>query len=150
MELVVNNIIATTDGHLDLLVVTHEHWDHLSGFVQAKNLFAKLKIDKIWFAWTEDPNDALAKKLRSERHAFRLALTSACARMRLGGAEESRVDSLMEFFGAAGQGTTGEALTIVKGLSSRCPLLPAGRCAGGIGGRGCASVRSRDRRTTKP
>jgi beta-lactamase superfamily II metal-dependent hydrolase len=117
MESVVNNVIAATGGHLDLLVITHEHWDHLSGFVQAKDLFAKLKIDKIWFAWTEDPNDALAKKLRSERQALRMALTSACARLRLGGAEESGVDGLMEFFGAAGQGTTGEALTIVKGLS---------------------------------
>jgi beta-lactamase superfamily II metal-dependent hydrolase len=117
MGQVVNDIIATTGGRLDLLVITHEHWDHLSGFVQAKDLFAKIKIDKIWFAWTEDPNDALANKLRSERHAVRMALTSACARMRLGGAEESPVDGLMELFGAAGQGTTGEALTIVKGLS---------------------------------
>jgi beta-lactamase superfamily II metal-dependent hydrolase len=116
MEMVVNNIIATTGGHLDLLVITHEHWDHLSGFVQAKDLFTKLKIDKIWLAWTEDPNDELGKKLRSERQALRMALTSACTRMRLGGAEESAIDGLMEFFGAAGQGTTGEALNIVKGF----------------------------------
>jgi beta-lactamase superfamily II metal-dependent hydrolase len=116
MKMVVDSIIATTGGHLDLLVITHEHWDHLSGFVQAKDLFANLKIDKIWFAWTEDPNDDLGKKLRSERQALRVALTSACARMRLGGAEESALDGLMEFFGAAGQGTTGEALNIVRGF----------------------------------
>src|SRR6476619_621318 len=54
MDMVVNDIMATTSGHLDLLVITHEHWDHLSGFVQAKDLFTKLKIDKVWFAWTED------------------------------------------------------------------------------------------------
>ena len=116
MELVVNNIIATTGGHLDLLVITHEHWDHLSGFVQAKDLFTKLKIDKVWLAWTEDPNDELANKLRAERQALRIALTSACARMRLGGVGDSTIDGLMEFFGAAGQGTTGEALKIVKGF----------------------------------
>ncbi len=33
---VVENIIATTQGEIDLLLATHEHWDHLSGFVQAK------------------------------------------------------------------------------------------------------------------
>jgi beta-lactamase superfamily II metal-dependent hydrolase len=117
MKMVVNSIVESTRGHLDLLVITHEHWDHLSGFIQAKDLFSKLKIDKVWFAWTEDPNDELAGKLRSERQALRLALTSACARMRLGGSEESVLDGLMEFFGAAGQGTTGEALNIVKGFS---------------------------------
>src|SRR6516165_703301 len=116
MKMVVNSIVETTGGHLDLLVITHEHWDHLSGFVQAKDLFTKLKIDKVWFAWTEDPDDELARKLRSERQALRLALTSASARLRLGGSEESVLDGLMEFFGAAGQGTTGEALNIVKGF----------------------------------
>jgi len=33
MTQVVNDIVATTGGHVDLLVATHEHWDHLSGFV---------------------------------------------------------------------------------------------------------------------
>jgi beta-lactamase superfamily II metal-dependent hydrolase len=116
MKMVVNSIVETTGGHLDLLVITHEHWDHLSGFVQARDLFAKLKIDKVWFAWTEDPDDELARKLRSERQALRLALTSASARLRLGGSGESVLDGLLEFFGAAGQGTTGEALNIVKGF----------------------------------
>ncbi len=116
MKGVVDDVIATTGGHLDLLIVTHEHWDHLSGFLQAKDLFTRIKIDKVWLAWTEDRKDELANKLRSERQALRMALTSACARMRMGGTHDSTVEGLMEFFGAAGQGTTGEALEVVKGL----------------------------------
>ena len=27
----------TTGGRLDVLVVTHEHWDHVSGFLQAED-----------------------------------------------------------------------------------------------------------------
>ena len=38
-EAVVQNIHATTGGKIDLLVATHEHWDHLSGFMQARELF---------------------------------------------------------------------------------------------------------------
>jgi hypothetical protein len=117
MQDVVNDIIAATKGHLNLLLSTHEHWDHLSGFVQAKDLFAKLKFDQVWLAWTEDPGDELANKLRAERHALRIALASACARMRLGGAGSSDVDGLLEFFGAAGQGTTADALKVVKSFS---------------------------------
>jgi glyoxylase-like metal-dependent hydrolase (beta-lactamase superfamily II) len=55
MQAVVKNIASTTDGHIDLLVATHEHWDHLSGFVQAKDEFAKLHADKVWLAWTDVP-----------------------------------------------------------------------------------------------
>src|SRR3954464_7211144 len=40
MTAVVQNIIETTGGHVDLLAVTHEHWDHVSGFVQAQSLFS--------------------------------------------------------------------------------------------------------------
>jgi hypothetical protein len=114
MQNVLKSIAATTSGHLDLLIVTHEHWDHLSGFIQARDLFAQLKIDKVWFAWTEDPDDELAKKLRAEHQALRMALASASARLQMGGGADSPIDSLLEFFGAAGQGTTSDALKIVK------------------------------------
>jgi phosphoribosyl 1,2-cyclic phosphodiesterase len=33
MQQVAHNIVATTGGKLDLLIATHEHWDHLSGFI---------------------------------------------------------------------------------------------------------------------
>src|SRR5262245_19608693 len=35
MTNVVENIATVTKGEIDLLLATHEHWDHLSGFVQA-------------------------------------------------------------------------------------------------------------------
>jgi hypothetical protein len=111
---VVNDLIDTTNGHVDLLIATHEHWDHLSGFVQAKVAFSRLTVGEVWLAWTEDPSDVLAKKLRAEHQALRLALASACARLRFGHGGVSLTDSMMEFFGAAGQGTTGEALQNVK------------------------------------
>ena len=76
MTNVVADIIKQTNGHVDLLVVTHEHWDHVSGFNQASDLFASphsgnakngLSVDAVWFAWTEDPADALANRLRKDR-----------------------------------------------------------------------------------
>ena len=121
MKNVVNDIISTTQGHIDLLLATHEHWDHVSGFVQAKDLFGngKLTVDKVWLAWTEDPNDALAQKLRAKHQALRMALASACARMRIDGSSDSTVDALLEFFGAAGQGSTADGMQFVKGLCEK-------------------------------
>lgn len=74
MQDVVDDIRRTTGGVVDLLVVTHEHWDHVSGFTQAESLFArqgerdaagKLQVRNVWCAWTEDEKDPLANELQA-------------------------------------------------------------------------------------
>jgi hypothetical protein len=61
------NIARTTDSHLDVLSITHEHWDHLSGFAQARDVFSRFKIDELWLAWTEDEKDPDAARIRARR-----------------------------------------------------------------------------------
>jgi len=62
-------------GHLDLLVVTHRHWDHLSGFVYAEEEWQKIQVDELWTSWTEapDPNGlsgVLERLLTTQRRAL--------------------------------------------------------------------------------
>jgi hypothetical protein len=64
---IADDIAHTTDSHLDVLAVTHEHWDHLSGFSQARDVFSKFKIDELSLAWTEDETDADAASIRERR-----------------------------------------------------------------------------------
>jgi beta-lactamase superfamily II metal-dependent hydrolase len=46
------------DGHFDLLVVTHEHKDHVYGFEACEALFSEdLTIQETWLAWTENDAD---------------------------------------------------------------------------------------------
>src|SRR5688500_12218493 len=45
---------------LDLLVVTHEHRDHIAGF--DRKLFAKIKIDHIWMNAAMDPEHPQADR----------------------------------------------------------------------------------------
>jgi hypothetical protein len=61
------DIAKTTGSHLDVLVITHEHWDHVSGFEQAKCVFDDFEIDELWLAWTEDDGDASARSIRDRR-----------------------------------------------------------------------------------
>jgi hypothetical protein len=119
MKAVVDDVVRTTEGHVDLLIATHEHWDHVSGFVQAKDSFSGLHIGELWLAWTEDPDDELGQKIRNDHQAMRFALASAAQRIRFGGDDsDSDLESLLGFFGAAGHGTTADAMEIVKNL---CP-----------------------------
>ncbi len=50
---------------LDFLVVTHEHWDHVSGFHPKEKLFDGIDFGKVWMAWTEDPEDEEAKVINA-------------------------------------------------------------------------------------
>lgn len=108
MTAVADDILAETRGRLDVLVVTHEHWDHVSGFVQAREVFDRLVIGQVWFAWTEDPADETAERLRQDR-AHRLAalwlgLGQMRARLATAGSKEDaeavgRAAEVLSFFG---------------------------------------------------
>ncbi|MBK9735229.1 MAG: hypothetical protein IPO92_09785 [Saprospiraceae bacterium] len=75
MAEVAQNIKDVTLGKIDVLVATHEHWDHLSGFQQAQEIFDSMTIPEIWMAWTEDANDTFAKELK-ESNANKLTAIS--------------------------------------------------------------------------
>jgi beta-lactamase superfamily II metal-dependent hydrolase len=122
MTKLVEDIVKTTGGNIDLLVATHEHWDHLSGFVQVRDFTKKIRAKQVWLAWTEDPNDKLARKLRAERRAAENALRMGVNRLAAAGASETalNVDSLVGFFGAK-TGSTEDALNVVKSMAGGKP-----------------------------
>lgn len=118
MQAVVSDIVQTTGERLDVLVVTHEHWDHVSGFLQAREQFAQLSIGEVWLAWTEKPGPGLASELREKKDKAQKAV--AAAREKLAGATAptalaatAALDSLGLFFGAfsaGGRPTTAAAM----------------------------------------
>ena len=113
MNEVVDDVIATTAtadepaGHLHLLVVTHEHWDHISGFAQALDKFAALRIDEVWQAWTEDEADPVAaellRKYKKVKARLTAALRAADADPALGAAAKALGEAfeVMGFFGVS-------------------------------------------------
>lgn len=60
MRRIVADIAAVT-SHIDVLVVTDEHWDHVSGFLTAAEQFKAISVGEVWMAWTENPHDAQAR-----------------------------------------------------------------------------------------
>jgi hypothetical protein len=102
---IVTDIGEATGGHLDLLAITHEHWDHVSAFhpSQAQDLFNRdIRLDKLWMAWTEDLSIKLAKDLHQGRKAAIAALDHALTRMQgMAASSEARelVNKVLAFFG---------------------------------------------------
>jgi hypothetical protein len=116
------SILETTGGRLDVLVVTHQHWDHVSGFLQAQAVFDQMEIGEVWLAWTEDPADDLARELAERRGKAAAAVEGAVRR--LAGAYDAatrhavqRLKAVLGFIGeqgVAGRNTTAQAMEPVK------------------------------------
>jgi hypothetical protein len=118
MEAVAKDLLRTTGGHIDLLIATHQHWDHLSGFVQATEVFDQINFGEVWVAWTEDRRDDLAEQLRRRRHLTLHALGASVEKLNAAGPAEKEigqgVESLLGFFGPLG--TTGRLSSIQEAM----------------------------------
>jgi hypothetical protein len=73
--------IAAATGGVDVLAVTHEHWDHLSGFKQAEAEFKVLPVGRVWMPWTEDRSDPIAAGLHKRRRQAMASLELAAERL---------------------------------------------------------------------
>ena len=62
MSEIVPRIIADCtdpDGpHIDVVVVSHRHLDHVSGFTRSTD-WHQVTVDEVWLPFTENPEDAL-------------------------------------------------------------------------------------------
>jgi len=74
---VVADIRKTTNDHIHLLIATHEHQDHVCGFRNCMDEFKKIKVDRVWLAWTENPKDENAKKIAKYKNDLGAALAVA-------------------------------------------------------------------------
>ncbi|MEP7011604.1 MAG: hypothetical protein ABJC13_14875 [Acidobacteriota bacterium] len=74
IQTVVENLREATGGHIDVLAITHQHYDHISSFVDARDLWQTIKVDALYLPWTESAN--LGGEHKS-RKSFRDALEKA-------------------------------------------------------------------------
>jgi len=117
MPSIADAIKEATDGHLDLVVLTHDHVDHQSGFLQAKDTFADMTLDRLWLAWTENAADPLAKRILADRAAKVRTLTalSQASEVALSAAARAAIGFLDPLAAIAGQSSALSALRSMVG-----------------------------------
>jgi beta-lactamase superfamily II metal-dependent hydrolase len=73
---VVEDILATctVNGRprLDVVVATHRHADHISGF--ALRAWRDVEVGEVWLPWTEDRSNPAARRIREAQNRFAAAL----------------------------------------------------------------------------
>ena len=165
------DIEAATGGKIDVLVVTHEHWDHVSGFSTASEIFKNFSVGDVWMAWTENPAEPLAAQLDKYKGQALAALQSASRRLdaepnpglHLSGVRDGLQAILGFQFGAKGdkvRAARNAAAALAKGKTpvylgpeaprSRSPDCPtcASTCLARRATRSCCSSRKRPTRCT--
>lgn len=69
-----------TKARLDVVVGTHEHKDHVSGFNQARQIFNdEFEFGAVWLAWTENLGKPEVRKLKETRKSALKALNALAA-----------------------------------------------------------------------
>ena len=129
-------------ARIDVVVGTHQHNDHLSGFVHCEEAFRQMGIEQVWLSWLDNPADKTARKigdahnnLMLQLHAARAALRSSVTPSRTSRPLAARsfavLDDILGFYGASGGAPPdlpARAITILKAIGRKKPeYLKPGR-----------------------
>ncbi|MCW0234357.1 MAG: MBL fold metallo-hydrolase [Ferrovibrio sp.] len=116
---IVQDILDETGGHIDVIVATHEHDDHISGFRQARELFEQFThVGEIWQAWTEDTSDPLANKIATAKGYALAALDMAHMRMKAMGLNDNGLlENLLGFYGGGSGKLLRQSTEVLLSLS---------------------------------
>lgn len=70
-------------GHVDVLVVTHEHTDHVLGFEAGEDIFLNnITIGEIWMGWTEEDGDPVVDEWKENYGERKMAIALAAKEVR--------------------------------------------------------------------
>jgi glyoxylase-like metal-dependent hydrolase (beta-lactamase superfamily II) len=74
MDKIMDDLEKASGSNLRLIVATHAHRDHISGFGKFASRFATFQIEEVWLPWTDDPHDKQAADLKKKHLALYDAL----------------------------------------------------------------------------
>ena len=100
LKAVAENIKEDTGGILDLLVITHEHTDHILGFRRANEVFSEIRVKKLWMSWMEEYGDPKVEEIKFARNLCISGLRSALTGLKANaGMMSEKVEHLLGFEG---------------------------------------------------
>ena len=116
---------------LDVVVGTHQHNDHLSGFIHCEDAFRSMGVGQVWLSWLDNPQDRVARGIGATHNNLQLALHAARNQLHASAAGRKGLrslevlDDVLGFYGAKGTGTPpalpADAVRVLKDLGKTKP-----------------------------
>ncbi|MBL7856349.1 MAG: MBL fold metallo-hydrolase [Cyclobacteriaceae bacterium] len=120
---------------LDVVVATHQHNDHVSGFVHAEDLFTAIGIEQVWLSWLDNPKNKQAVNIGANHLELRKSLKQASEKLdelsknksghrshsamaRKAFNTKNLLDDLLGFYGAA-PALPAKGIEILKGIGEK-------------------------------
>jgi hypothetical protein len=69
-RIIAENIREAVGAHPLTVVLTHQHKDHLSGFIHARDILDKANITAVWLSYLDDPDNRDAEEVRNRMKQF--------------------------------------------------------------------------------
>jgi beta-lactamase superfamily II metal-dependent hydrolase len=123
----VDDLVAVTDKKLALVVATHYHSDHLSGFASNFDKFAEFEVGMVWLSNRLDPDNKEAAKFKAQIRSLASQLQLQLGARNDEGAIQARfkVDDALGIQLGAGdtEGSNEKALRLLtKGFKNKPPI----------------------------
>ena len=126
---------------LDVVVGTHQHNDHVNGFLHCETEFRNIGVEQVWLSWLDNPRDRTARRFGDEHNNLRAQVASVRDRLHArNGADHPQraarsakvLNEVLGFYGASAAGEPPElpahAVKVLKQLGRKQPAyLKPGR-----------------------
>jgi beta-lactamase superfamily II metal-dependent hydrolase len=101
--------------HLSLVIMTHRHADHISGFAKCADAFSQIAVDRVWMPWFENPKDDAATKIQTNLTALAGQLSLQLAASGRSGPFAAMVENITGGMAASGGSSNQKALDVLHG-----------------------------------
>ncbi len=72
VERIIDDVSDEGAPHIDVVVASHRHKDHISGFALPQ--WRQVAVDQVWQPWTENPNDPEARRLFEDQMSLAFSI----------------------------------------------------------------------------
>lgn len=121
MRAAVTQMAKDCSNRLALVIMTHRHADHISGFGSCADIFAQIEVERVWMPWFENPGNPKAT-------AFQASLVAMAGQLgrqfqaRLAAGPDPEAEQLLSMaenitggLGVAGIAANQKALNVLHG-----------------------------------
>jgi beta-lactamase superfamily II metal-dependent hydrolase len=107
---------------LALVIMTHRHADHISGFGKCADAFSQISVDRVWMPWFEDPTNGTATKVQNNLTAMASQLALRLAARDSSDPHIAMVNNITGGMAASGVSANQKALDVLhNGFKNKDP-----------------------------